>query len=124
MSIDIALSSNFDIDISKSGDIRLVYDNNEIVQTAISNIKTRYGEMYLDPTRGNKIFNSRVKLNNSSMGIVETECKNAILVDNRIASVESVFANKITDRDFNCYIKFAIKTVSGYLLYGETNITI
>lgn len=123
MDTDIMLHDN-DISSTQSGDISLVSDTDNILQTIISNILTRYGELELDPTRGNMIYNRRVKLTNSGLKQVEEDCKNAILQDPRISRVLSISAIKSNTTSYQCDIQFSAMDINNNIINSMTVITL
>jgi len=117
---DIKLTTDNDILITDRGDIGLVYDNENLIQTAVNNMSTRYGELENDPTRGNKLYNSRVKFTDSGMRDVEVQCSDAILQDQRVSDILQISA---TYKDqFECYVSFTIVDVNKRIIDGSTAI--
>jgi hypothetical protein len=112
MGADIMLV-NGDLAVSITGDIALVTDGDEIIQTAINNMSTIYGELDSDPTRGNMIFTRRVKLSPSGLRQVESDCKNAILQDTRVADIPYISATRSTTVAYECDIEFTIRDIDG-----------
>jgi len=94
-------------DISlKNGDINIIYDDNEIIQSVIHNIWTVYGENPFHTNMGNKVYSRRIKVSNSYISIIADDCKNTILQDNRISKVISLTVTPLSDN--MCEIAFVI----------------
>lgn len=119
---DIALV-NGDIVVSQFDDISLVLDDNEdILQQAINNINTIYGEVIDHPTIGNMLFNNRNKIK-SDLSDIETYCEDAISSDERIDSVEDIVATRVKDTDM-VNISFTLLTIYGDTISSSSNISI
>ena len=123
MNSDILLGASDDIDVTPSGDIALLYNNEAIIQRAINNIKTIYGESFIDDKRGNLAFERRLKLNDNGMRIIEQDCRNAILYDYDILEVPSIIASRNIG-EYSCSINFTIKIKNGAILHGDVVILI
>jgi hypothetical protein len=109
MSADILLDSSCDIGQTPSGDIALTYNNGVYVQRAINNIRTIYGEYFMDTKRGNMSYNRRMKLTESTLRIIEQDCKDAILYDPEVTDVPSIIASY--SGQSSCTIDFTITVV-------------
>jgi hypothetical protein len=106
-----------------NGDITVVYDDDAIVQSAINSILTVYDENEFHEHIGNNIFNQRIKVTQSNMGIVENECRFAILQNEGIIEVPSIAA-EIIGTSNKCNISFILKTSDNRLLNGSVEINI
>lgn len=119
MDADILLT-NGDMRSNNYGDIDLVGGGDEIIQTAISNILTVHGEIPSDPTRGNMIYNRRIKMTRSGLRQVESDSKNAILQDPRVVDVVYISAAKSDTVPYQCDIQFQIRDIDGNTLSSTT----
>lgn len=117
---DILLVS--DIEISDTGDIKLVYNNDDILQSAINNIKLEYGELQLHSDIGNKMYSNRIKISESGLTDIETYCERAILLDTRIDRVNNIEAIRIDNN--TCRIDFSLLTISGDTIQSNISISI
>ncbi len=106
------LLDNGDITPSLYGDIAVVTSYDEIIQSAINNIYTIYGENIFHPTLGNKIYGERLKISQNSLDLVKKNCIDVIMTDDRILHVQSINARYDDDDKHNIYISFTI-VISG-----------
>jgi hypothetical protein len=93
-----------------------------IIQTAVNNMRTVYGEIWNDGTRGNMISSRRLKLNGDAMRQVEFDCRNAILNDARVADVPWISATRTSG--YECSVAFTIKKHDGSLVNSETLVVV
>lgn len=120
--MDIQLT-NGDFVKSLYGDIAVVSDD-DILQTAINNIMTIYGEMEQHPELGNTAFVTRMKLSEMNMKTISDACSVAVLQDSRINKVTSMIAVKSTKIYGQCDINFTLITNDGKLLSSATSINV
>ena len=106
---------NRDIMASIFGDILIVNDDDDIVQTAINNILTVYGSNKYHPTIGNIIYNERHKMSDTGLTEIANKCKLAILQDPRVVNVVEITAtNRSTAENYGlCDITFILLTTYG-----------
>ena len=116
------LMTDGDIAISIRGDIDTIYDDANLVQTAVNNLFIKLGEMELQPDRGNPLFGDRIKFNDSGAELVKAHCKNAILYDTRLMDVPYIEAKML--KDYECEIKFILQAVDGHIVDGSTILNI
>lgn len=121
--MDVMLTGS-DLVRSLFGDLAIVSDDDDIIQTAINNIKTKYGEMELHPEFGNTAFTTRMKLSDTNMVSVENSCRIAILQDVRVSKVSRIKAIKSTDIYGQCDINFTLVTTDGKVLDSGVSINI
>lgn len=119
---DIALVNN-DIAISQFDDISITAsEDDDILQQAINNIKTVYGEMLFHPELGNALYSTRRKITDDMTDIIN-ECEIAILQDDRIESVDELIATR-SDMPGSVDIRFLITTIYDRTLSSSTSINI
>lgn len=111
-----------DGDLAFDHDVRIISDEKSILQSAIENISIVYGEIPINDGRGNKIYGRRIKLTDISMQQVTSDCKDAILYDNRIKDVVYIVA--VRDGMFGCSITFTLLTNNNVLVNGNTRISL
>ena len=122
---DIALI-NGDIAPSDLGDILVVNDNDDIIQTAINNIMTVYGANQFHPNIGNTVYRTRFKASERGLKEIANACKNAIQQDPRVMNVIEVVArnNSTTTSYWECDISFSLITIDGTQLDSSTAIVL
>lgn len=122
---DMALIGG-DIATSSFGDLLVVNDDEDIIQTAINNILTIKGTNEFHPGLGNDAHISRYKISEQGFNEIANRCKDAILQDIRIANVlEVVVENDGTESANNmCIVSFVLVTVDGKQLSSNTSMTI
>jgi len=120
---DIRLN-NGDINGTLFNDISLVYDDDEIIQSAINNIMTIYGENQFHKELGNITFIKRNKMSSNNLIQVANDCKNAIINDKRVKSVTNVTINQSSTIYGGCDVMFTIVTTSGNSLSSIASINI
>lgn len=123
MMADILLY-NGDIVSDLYGDISLVTSHEEIIQSAINNIYTVYGENKFHRTLGNKIYNERLKSADSSLELIRKYCMDAVMTDNRVMSVRSIEATYDENNRHNVFISFSIMVADGKESVLSSTITI
>lgn len=113
-----------DIAASTFGDILLVNDNDDIIQMAVNNINTVYGGNEFHPHIGNTVFNGRYKMSENGLKEIAGACKDAIMLDYRVANVVEVVAKNIsTPNNYGmCDISFVLITVDGVQLNSSVAI--
>lgn len=121
--MDIMFSGG-DIDSSLFGDITLVDDDADIVQSCIALIMIRYGELDLHPTTGNTIMNQRIKLSDIGVMKIADACSDAIMQEPRVKSVKSITATKSRVKYGECDISFTILTNSGKQLSSNISLSL
>ena len=121
---DIMLDTDGDIMATQIGDIRIISNDDELIQMAVNNMSTIYGELENDLTRGNLVYSRRIKINNEGMRKVAYDCKNAILQDPRVVNVPYIDVTKTEGSDYGCTVKFNITKKDGSVIEGSTAINI
>ena len=119
---DIAF--NGDIMASNFGDLLIVNDDGDIIQMAINNINTVYGTNEFHPEIGNRAYNGRHKMSENGLIEIANACKNAIMLDYRVANVIEIIAKNISTKDNYglCDVSFVLVTTDGTQL--NSNVTI
>lgn len=109
--IDLLLQDG-DLVADKYGDIMLCTDeNSDIIQTANKNMLLRFGGNKFHSNLGNKVYNRRIKANQSGIEIVRTECANAIInSDPRIREVRQI--NVTLTEDTSCMVDYVLTYIS------------
>ena len=102
----------------------VVSTDDDIIQSAINNIATIYGENQYHTELGNKILNTRLKLSNTDMIKVADECISAMKQDSRIKSIDNINIIKSTSIYGQCDIAFTITTINNIVLSSSTSINI
>lgn len=120
---DIFLT-NGDIDSNIYSDIAVVESYDEITQSAINNVLTVFGENQFHTNIGNMAYKRRLKLSSGSIDIIKNDCKNAILVDERVSDVTSIDAYYDDNNKNILYISFTIKAIDGTMMSSSVIITI
>lgn len=115
---------NGDLIQSIYGDLAVISDNDDILQTAINNINTKYGELELHNTYGNTAFAKRMKLSDINLSEVENACESAILQDERVSRITSISASKSTTVYGQCTMSFTLLTNDGTILSSSTALTV
>lgn len=115
---------NGDIGISLNGDIAVIQSYDEITQSAINNISLKYGSYEFNTKLGNIAQTRRLKISNSSLDIIETDCINAILYDKRVARVISMDASYDEEIPNTVDISFVIETIDGTRTSSSIKITV
>lgn len=89
--VDILLSDG-DLVVDKYGDIMICNgEDADVSQTANNSIMLRFGGNKFHDSLGNKVYNKRIKLNNSGISIIRSECISAILNgDSRVREVKYI----------------------------------
>lgn len=118
MGKDIAYTSN-DIMV-KNGDILLAGGYDNIIQTAVVNMRIVHGELIHQPNRGNMIYHRRLKLVEDGLRQIEYDCKNAILYDKRVKDA-TVVATKAPHMGL-CDVNFVLTLQNGDIVDGATAI--
>lgn len=113
MNGDLLVVNGDIISDSVTGNVRLVYNNECIIQTARHNI--------ID-SNINRIYDQRLKMTSSNLGLIASYCKDAILHDTRLIDVPSITAERVSSTV--CNIIFTVKTLDGALIDGFTSIEI
>lgn len=105
--IDILLRDG-DLVADKYGDISLCDDeSHDVVQTANNNILLRFGGNKFHKELGNKVYNRRIKANQSGIEMVQAECIDAITNgDPRIREVKQVIVTLLEDA--NCMVDYIV----------------
>ena len=105
--IDILLRDG-DLVADKYGDISLCDDeSHDVVQTANNNILLRFRGNKFHKELGNKVYNRRIKANQSGIEIVQAECTDAIINgDPRIREVKQVIVTLLEDA--NCMVDYIV----------------
>lgn len=122
---DIALI-NGDMAVSSLGDILIVNDNDDIIQMAVNNIMTMYGNNQFHPNIGNTAYNMRFKMSEHGLEEVASRCKDAILQDYRVMNVIEIVAKNISTNSSygSCEILFSLITNDGTQLDSSVTITL
>lgn len=120
---DVALI-NGDIVPSSFGDIMIVNDDDDIIQTAINNILLIYGTNQFHTDIGNMVYHNRNKMTERGLQEVAGYCKDAILQDNRVSEVIEIVArnNSTSDNPGLCGISFILQTIYGRQLNSNVSI--
>lgn len=115
---------NGDLAATMFSDIAIVEGDDEILQMAIHNIRTIYGENQFHDEIGNKVYGRRLKVVDSDADVIVKDCINAIMQDDRIQSVTemSVYSDEY-DRH-NLEIQFILLTTSGSSISSTIQIQI
>ena len=120
---DILLNDNNDISII-NGDIAICGDDFDIIQQAKININTRIGNNIFHTSIGNPALNERMKYTNKYMDIIENGCKQAIMCDDRVDSINNINVS-LSESDKNtCNIDFSIITIYGDQLDSQCTVNI
>lgn len=117
------LLNNGDIMITKFGDIDTVVDYDEIVQSAVNNMLLIYGEYEAHDDIGNKTYNRRLKISDSSLDIIKYDCIDAISGDDRISNVISIDITR-TDIPNTVNISFVLEIIDGTMVSNSIKISI
>ena len=121
---DIMLN-NGDILNTIFGDVSVANEDEDIIQSAINNVLTIYGENEFHPDLGNTIYNDRNKLSSSNLVLIQDACKSAIeLNDDRVKQVTSITATKDADIYGSCIISFILETTDSKVLSSSTTIVL
>lgn len=104
----------------KNGDIMFVGGHDNIVQTAVVNMRIIHGELIHQPDRGNMVYHRRLRLNNEGLRQIEYDCKNAILYDERIKDT-TVVATR-SSKGNSCDVNFVLVLQNGDVVDGNTAI--
>ena len=120
---DIALV-NKDIVSSSFGDILVINEDDDIIQMAINNIMTIYGTNEFHPNIGNMVYHGRYKMSENGLKEIASKCKDAIMLDYRVANVIEIIARNVSTIDNYglCEISFVLITTYGVQL--SSNVTI
>lgn len=115
---------NGDIAASNFGDILLVDDDDDIIQMAVNNINTVYGSNEFHPHIGNTVYNGRYKMSENGLKEIAGACKDAIMLDHRVANVIEIIAKNIsTPGNYGlCDISFVLITTYGAQLNSSVTI--
>ena len=99
---------NGDLVADKYGDISLCTDeSNDVMQTANNNILLRFGGNKFHSELGNKIYNRRIKANQSGIETVQAECIEAIINgDPRVREVKQVIVTLLEGA--NCMVDYIL----------------
>ena len=120
---DILLNDNNDISII-NGDIAICSDDFDIIQQAKININTRIGNNIFHTSIGNPALNERMKYTDKYMDIIENGCKQAIMCDDRVDSINHINVS-LSESDKNtCNIDFSIITIYGDQLDSQCTVNI
>lgn len=105
--VDILLRDG-DLVADRYGDISLcANESDDIIQTANNNIILRFGGNKFHTELGNKIYNRRIKSNQSGIEAVREECVDAIISgDPRIREVKQVVVTLLEDA--NCMVDYVV----------------
>ena len=89
--VDILLSDG-DLVVDKYGDIMICNgEDADVSQTANNSIMLKFGGNKFHDSLGNKVYNKRIKLNNSGINTIRSECISAILNgDSRVQEVKHI----------------------------------
>ena len=118
------LFNNGDINNTIYGDISIITSYDEITQSAINNIYTIYGENQYHKNIGNAAYNRRLKISDSCLSIIEKDCINAIMIDDRIKKVISMVATRDKDNLYNVNVSFIIQAQDDTLMSSNIKIYI
>lgn len=121
---DIALI-NKDIIVSDFGDILVTGEEDDIIQMAINNIMTIYGENEIHPNIGNMAYHGRYKMSENGLREIAAQCQSAIMSDPRVANVVEVIAKNISTLENYglCDISFVLITTSGAQLNSSVTVS-
>lgn len=102
------LLKNGDLALNAYGDIMICEDeHSDIIQMANNNILMKFADNIYHPDLGNKIYDKRIKLTDSGLEEVATECKNAILTgDIRVLDVKVMNATR--GKDASCTVDYIL----------------
>ena len=122
---DIALI-NRDITMSSIGDILVADDNDDIIQMAANNIITIYGTNQFHPGIGNMVYHGRHKISENGLKEIAARCKDAIMLDYRVANVIEVIARNASTFEYPglCEISFVLITIQGVQLSNNVTISL
>jgi len=112
---DIAMNGS-DIVCTAYGDISVLDINDDIVQAAIYNIMLAYGENGFHEDIGNMAYGRRMKITDSNLRMIESDCANTIINDDRVASVISLTAVQSDKSNSNVVVSFTLQTEDGTVL--------
>lgn len=116
------MMTNGDLSVTRFGDVAVVDIDDDIIQSAIHNIMCIYGEYQFNRELGNPVYLRKNKLSPTNLKVVEHDCHDAILNDNRVASVRSIEATKNDAIYGQCNIAFSLLTLDGKLLSSRVAI--
>ena len=116
--------NNGDIVFTTFGDIMIADGDDDIIQSAIHNIMTIYGENEFHNELGNTVYNSRYKISKTNLISIQDACKRAIIEDPRLKSVPIIIATNNPNIYGGCNISFTLKTQDDRLLSSQTSIII
>lgn len=120
---DILLNDNNDISII-NGDIAICNDDFDIIQQAKININTRIGNNIFHTSIGNPALNERMKYTNKYIDIIENGCKQAIMCDDRVDSINNINVSLSEDDKNTCNVDFSIITIYGDQLDSQCTVNI
>ena len=120
---DILLNDNNDISII-DGDIAICSDDFDIIQQAKININTRIGNNIFHTSIGNPALNERMKYTDKYMDIIENGCKQAIMCDDRVDSINNINVSLLESDKNTCNIDFSIITIYGDQLDSQCTVNI
>ena len=103
-----------DLIADKNGDILLcASESDDVIQTANNNILLRFGDNKFHNNLGNKIYNRRIKANQSGLETVQAECINAVATgDSRIREIKQMVVT--LGENASCIVDYV-------LVYAKTN---
>lgn len=105
-------------------DIAIIDGDDEILQMAIHNIRTIYGENQFHTDIGNKIYERRLKVMDSDADTIIKDCTNAILQDDRVSAVTEMSVYADEHDKHNLEIQFVLLTTSGSSISSMVQIQI
>jgi hypothetical protein len=122
---DIALI-NKDIIASNIGDILIIDDDGDIIQMAVNNVMTIYGVDQFHPDIGNMVYNGRYKMSENGLKEIAARCKDAIMLDYRVANVVEVIARNVStlENPGLCEVSFVLITIHGTQLNSSVTISL
>ncbi len=111
-----------DIVLSDSGDLNIVSEDRNIIQSCNHMIFLRFGENEFHPDLGNRAHGKRMKLNVSGMEEIKNDCMNAMLLNHRIKDVVEI--NVVPMGDHDCRIDYKVRKHDDNIISSTVNITI
>lgn len=105
-------------------DIAIVDGDDEILQMAIHNIQTIYGENQFHTDIGNKVHERRLKVMDSDADTIIKDCTNAILQDDRVSAVTEMSIYVDNHDKHNLEVQFILLTTSGSSISSMVQIRI
>lgn len=107
------------------GDIAIVSnEDDDVLQMAIHNIRTIYGENQFHDDIGNKIYERRLKVIDTDADTIVKDCTNAIMQDDRVQTVQDMLVYADEHDRHSLEIEFTLVTTYGSVIASTVQIQI